>query len=51
MVLPELGDELEGYEWSKGTLKFPVDQPLPRSLVSSLVAVRMRQLGLSNGTG
>lgn len=24
-VLTELADEIDGYEWSKGTLKFPVD--------------------------
>lgn len=45
-VLPELADELRPYEWSKGTLKFPVDEPLPRSLVVRLVEVRLDQLGL-----
>ena len=45
-VLPELADELRHYEWSKGTLKFPVDEPLPRSLVVRLVEVRLDQLGL-----
>lgn len=45
-VLPELADELQPYEWSKGTLKFPVDEPLPRSLVVRLVEVRLDQLGL-----
>jgi uncharacterized protein YdhG (YjbR/CyaY superfamily) len=45
-VLPELAERLEGYEWTKGTLKFPVDQPLPRKLVEEIVAVRMEQLGL-----
>lgn len=45
-VLPELADELEAYEWSKGTLRFPVDEPLRQDLVARLVAVRMEQLGL-----
>ena len=45
-VLPELADELAGYTWSKGTLKFPPDQPLPTELVRRLVAVRLQQLGL-----
>lgn len=46
-VLPELSDELEGYEWTKGTLKFPVDQPLAEDLVRRIVGVRMEQLGVA----
>ncbi|HZD22377.1 MAG TPA: DUF1801 domain-containing protein [Acidimicrobiia bacterium] len=46
-VLPEHTDELELYEWSKGTLKFGVDEPLPKTLVEGLVATRLRQLGLN----
>ena len=46
-VLPAIGDDLAGYEWTKGTLKFPVDQPLPVTLLRSLVATRLSQLGLS----
>lgn len=45
-VLPPLADLLEGYDWDKGTLRFPVDEPLPRSLVESLVRERLRQLEL-----
>lgn len=45
-VLPELADELQPYEWSKGTLKFPIDESLPSSLVVRLVEVRLAQLGL-----
>ena len=45
-VFPELADELQRYEWSKGTLKLPVDESLPRSLVVRLVEVRLAQLGL-----
>jgi uncharacterized protein YdhG (YjbR/CyaY superfamily) len=47
-VLEELADQLTGFEWSKGTLTFPVDQPLPESLVRRLVEVRLRQLGLTS---
>ncbi|MDR9452082.1 MAG: DUF1801 domain-containing protein [Acidimicrobiia bacterium] len=43
-VLTELTEELRDYEWSKGTLRFPVDQPLPDSLVQRLVEERLRQL-------
>jgi uncharacterized protein YdhG (YjbR/CyaY superfamily) len=45
-VLPELSEELSGYEWSKGTLKFAPDKPLPEELVRRLVEVRLEQLGL-----
>ena len=45
-VLARLGDELEPYQWSKGTLKMPVDEPLPAALVARLVQARMAELGL-----
>ena len=44
-VLSELADELEGYVWSKGTLKFALDEPLPKALVQRLVEARLEQLG------
>jgi uncharacterized protein YdhG (YjbR/CyaY superfamily) len=43
-VLDELGDQLAGYSMTKGSLHFPVDQPLPDRLVERLVAVRLRQV-------
>lgn len=45
-VLPQLAADLEGREWSKGTLKFAVDEPLPIDLLARLVAVRLDQLNL-----
>jgi uncharacterized protein YdhG (YjbR/CyaY superfamily) len=45
-VLPELAEELSGYQWSKGTLQFPITEPLPEALVRRLVEVRLHQLGL-----
>jgi uncharacterized protein YdhG (YjbR/CyaY superfamily) len=42
-VFPELADELVSYRKSTGALQFPVDQPLPASLVAKLVTVRLRQ--------
>ena len=42
-VFPELSDELANYRKSAGALRFPVDRPLPASLVAKLVAVRLRQ--------
>lgn len=43
-VLPALSDELAGYKQTKGSLHFAIDQPLPRSLVRKLIAVRREQL-------
>jgi uncharacterized protein YdhG (YjbR/CyaY superfamily) len=47
-VLPELEHELTGYSWSKGTLRFAIDAPLPKRLVERLIAVRVDQLGLAD---
>ena len=44
-VLEEVADELADYRWSKGTLQFPIDAPLPEALVGRLVEVRLAQLG------
>ncbi|HET6953435.1 MAG TPA: DUF1801 domain-containing protein [Acidimicrobiales bacterium] len=46
-VLADLGDDVAGYETSKGSLRFAVDAPLPERLVKKLVAARMRELGLA----
>jgi uncharacterized protein YdhG (YjbR/CyaY superfamily) len=42
-VFPELADELRSYRKSSGALRFAVDEPLPRSTVERLIAVRLRQ--------
>ena len=46
-VFPELAEELAGYQKSAGSLRFPVDQPLPPELVEKLIAVRLRQAGVA----
>lgn len=46
-VLGELGDEIAGFQVTKGSLHFAPDKPLPDDLVRTLVAARMRELGLS----
>jgi uncharacterized protein YdhG (YjbR/CyaY superfamily) len=48
-VLDKLRDALEPYQVTKGSLHFPVDQPLPRDIVSQLVKTRLSEAGLSSG--
>jgi uncharacterized protein YdhG (YjbR/CyaY superfamily) len=43
-VLASLAEDLDGYDWSKGTLRFPVDRPLPKDLVARLVATRLSMI-------
>lgn len=45
-VLPEIADELVGLDWGRGTLRFPLDEPLSEQLLGSLVTTRLRQAGL-----
>jgi uncharacterized protein YdhG (YjbR/CyaY superfamily) len=42
-VLGELADELAGYTMTKGSLHFAVDQPLPKAIVTKLIAERLRE--------
>ena len=42
-VLAQLADELEGYTMTKSALHFAVDQPLPKTLVEKLIAVRLAE--------
>jgi uncharacterized protein YdhG (YjbR/CyaY superfamily) len=39
-----LAAELKAYEMSKGTIRFPLDKPLPSTLVRSLVRARAAEL-------
>jgi len=45
-VLPQLASDLAAYKGTKGSLHFPIDQPLPPDLVAKLVATKVRELGL-----
>lgn len=46
-VTAALADELAGYQTTKGSVKFPVDDPLPEPVLRALVDARLAELGLS----
>lgn len=39
----ELRDELAGYEGPKGSLKFPLDRPIPYELIGKIVKFRVQE--------
>lgn len=43
-VLPALGERLAGYDCTKGSLHFPIDEPLPDELVRRLVGAKLELL-------
>jgi uncharacterized protein YdhG (YjbR/CyaY superfamily) len=42
-VIGQLAQETEGYTKTKGSLHFPVDEPLPKKLVKQLLDARMAE--------
>jgi uncharacterized protein YdhG (YjbR/CyaY superfamily) len=43
-IPPQLEADLDKYDTGKGTVRFPVDKPLPASLVRQVVKARMAQV-------
>jgi uncharacterized protein YdhG (YjbR/CyaY superfamily) len=43
-MLAELGDALQPFAVGKGTIRFPVDQPIPLELVTRIVEIRNREV-------
>jgi len=39
-TLERIADDLRGYDFDAGTLRFPIDRPLPRPLLRKLIAAR-----------
>jgi uncharacterized protein YdhG (YjbR/CyaY superfamily) len=48
-VIAALADETKGYTKTKGSLHFPVDEPLPKKLVQQLLDARMAEAFASGG--
>ncbi|MFE4197925.1 iron chaperone [Paenarthrobacter sp. NPDC056912] len=40
-ILPEMSEELSGFSWSPGTLRFSADNPVPDSLVRRILETRL----------
>jgi uncharacterized protein YdhG (YjbR/CyaY superfamily) len=47
-VLNAYKDELKSYQTSKGTIRFPLDQPLPAALVRKVVKARIKEHAARN---
>ena len=45
-VLPSLQSKLAAFEWSRGTIRFTPQKPLPESLVRAILRVRVQQIPL-----
>lgn len=41
--------ELAPYKWSKGTVQFPLDKPIPFDLVKKIVALRVKENSKKKG--
>jgi uncharacterized protein YdhG (YjbR/CyaY superfamily) len=44
MVLAELGDAVAGYEVNKGTIRFPLDGPVPEELIGRIARLRAEEM-------
>jgi uncharacterized protein YdhG (YjbR/CyaY superfamily) len=42
-AIDAFADELEGYKTSKGAIQFPLDRPIPKTLVKNIVKFRIKE--------
>jgi uncharacterized protein YdhG (YjbR/CyaY superfamily) len=42
-AIKEFKSDLVGYEWAKGSVKFPIGKPLPFDLIKKIVAFRVKE--------
>ncbi|MEY4618274.1 MAG: hypothetical protein RL101_460 [Actinomycetota bacterium] len=43
-IFKQIPDELKNYKYSTGSLQFPVDKPLPKSLIKKLIRLRLDEI-------
>lgn len=48
-MVAELGEEMQPYAVGKGTIRFPADEPIPLELVTRIIEIRNREVGLEAG--
>jgi hypothetical protein len=41
-----MSEKTGGYTQTKSALHFPVDEPLPRELITELIGLKLREAGL-----
>ena len=46
-VIERFADELKGYGLAKGTIRFPIGEPLPAPLVKKIVKARLEEIRAS----
>lgn len=48
-MVSAVADELAGYSWSKGTIRFTADHPLPDRLVDRIATLRRDEIDEASG--